>query len=122
VTIAGRTRVYVGVKVPQGAFGVNDAQGKASIFYRPKEVADWLRSHVLLPGEELADVTATDAHAEDAVRAAILRDAAAASVDPKTIVGTFGAATPVCAARCQPAWAQDLPLVTPTNPEPVDPH
>lgn len=118
VKVGGKVRVYVGVKVPKGSLGAVDATGKPVTFYPTKEVGDWLRENVLLPGEELADVTASSAHAEDAVKTAILRDAEAAKIDPRTVEGSIGAATPVC-QNCQATWANELPRVVPDNPAEV---
>ncbi|TDG02547.1 toxin [Paraburkholderia guartelaensis] len=118
VTIAGRVRVYVGIKVPKGSMrAVDTATGKATQYFPTKEVGEWLKKNVLLPGEELADVTASTAHAEDSVKNAILRDAKAAKVDPSTIEGSVGAGTPVCEG-CQQSWQKDLPKVAPDNPAP----
>jgi RHS repeat-associated protein len=118
VTMAGRARIYVGIKVPEGTMGAVDPVTQAPSTYFPtKEVTEWARANVLQEGEELAGVTAGSAHAEDAVKSAILSDAKALKVDPATIEGSVGAGTPVCQG-CQTTWRNELPRVIPSNPAP----
>ncbi|MFE0631568.1 SpvB/TcaC N-terminal domain-containing protein [Streptomyces sp. NPDC058864] len=118
VTMAGRARIYVGIKVPEGSMGAVDPVTQAPSTYFPtKEVAEWARENLLQEGEELAGVTAGSAHAEDAVKSAILSDAKALKVDPATIEGSVGAGTPVCQG-CQATWRNELPRVVPSNPAP----
>jgi hypothetical protein len=104
----------VGIKVP----GLRAAKSEGTLEVFPTQaVGEWIKKNVLMPGEELADVTASDAHAEDAVKSAILRDAHAAKVDPSSVEGRLGAATPVCPG-CQEGWQKELPKVVPDNPAP----
>jgi len=113
VTIAGKVKVYVGIKVPKGRMGAGKTEGD---YFPTKDVSEWIKKNALRPGEELAGVTATEAHGEDAVKNAIIRDAKAANIDPATVEGSIGAATPVC-TNCQSTWKNELPKVIPHNPE-----
>ena len=111
VTIRGEVRVYVGIKVPKGQFGTGAEA------FPTKAVAGWLRENVLAKGETLTEVTASDVHADVTVVNAIVRDAKAAGVDPRTVTGQIGAASPVCTG-CQGTSATELPAVKIENPAP----
>ncbi|HEY6119181.1 MAG TPA: RHS repeat-associated core domain-containing protein, partial [Pyrinomonadaceae bacterium] len=113
VKIAGKTKVYVGVKVPKGTMGADEAVQQ----FPTKEVGEWVKQNALLDGEELAGVTASRVHAEGVIKKAILNDARAAGVEPATVEGTVGADIDVCHG-CQTSWAQELPNVKPENPAP----
>ena len=114
VNMAGKTKVYIGIKVPKGTMG--DLGGMES--FPTKEVGDWAIKNVLREGEaKLAGVTSTRTHAEGVIEDAIVRDAKALGIDPSTVEGTIGAAIDVCNG-CQKNLSQSLPNVKPENPAP----
>ena len=111
VEIAGKTRIYVGVKVPKGSLGAIERTEA----FPAKEIGEWVQKNVLNEGEELGGVSASTTHAEGPIQDAIIRDAKAAGVDPKSVEGTIGAATDVCHG-CQGNLGRGLPNVKPENP------
>jgi hypothetical protein len=115
VNIGGEEKVFVGIKVPSGSMRTVDPTGNAAEFFPPNDIGVWIKS-ILLPGEELAGVTATEAHAEEAVKASILQEAQKAGVDPSTIEGSIGAKSPVC-NDCKNLF-EGLPKAIPENPAP----
>ena len=117
VKIGQKLRIYVGVKVPTGSFGMADKLGNAVTVFAKAAVTTFLREEVLLEGEEIADITATAEHAEDAIQNAITRDSTAAKIDPKTVTGTIGAASPVCKGICVPQLMSKFPNIVIENPE-----